>query len=152
MTTTAEPWPKRPWLTDSPTRALDLTVAALAAHLPRELAHLGDRLRGHGLAEAREAAARVDRDAAADRRVAVAQQLLGLAGRAQPDVLVPVELERGRQVVDLGEVEIVGPDAGFRVRAIGDRVLERAAVTDAAAPVPAAESVAKLGSSMTGLG
>jgi hypothetical protein len=29
--------------------------------------------------------------------------LLGLAELAQPDVLVPVELERGGQVVDLGE-------------------------------------------------
>src|SRR5262245_50799148 len=82
-------------------RALDLPSLGLAPQLPRELTHLRDCLRGYGLAEAREAAARVDRHSAAERGLAVADELLRFAGRAQPDLLVPVELHRGRQVVDL---------------------------------------------------
>ena len=106
--------------------ALDLATVGLAAQLPDHLAHLGDRLRGDRLAEAREPAARVHRDAAADRGRARAQQRLGLALAAQPDVLVPVELERGGEVVDLGQAQVVGPDAGFLVRAPRDRVAEAA--------------------------
>src|SRR5690606_11474491 len=82
-------------------RALDLAALGLAAQLPGELADLCDGLGGHGLTEAGEAAARVDRHAAADGRHAVAQQALCAAGRAEADVLVPVELEGGAQVVDL---------------------------------------------------
>src|SRR5690606_7541079 len=73
-------------------RAVDLAVSRLAAELPRHLAHLSDRLRGHRLAEAAQATARVDRCAAPDRRVTVVEQPLGLALGAQTDVLVPVEL------------------------------------------------------------
>ena len=49
--------------------ALDLAAGGLAPQLPRDLAHLRDRLRGDGLAEAGEPAARVHGDAlAAERR------------------------------------------------------------------------------------
>ena len=47
--------------------------------------------------------------------VAVVEQLLGLARLAEPDVLVPVELEGGGQVVDLGEAQVLGADAGLLV-------------------------------------
>src|SRR5262249_5679679 len=73
-------------------RALDLALARFASQLPCDLAHLRQRLGGNGLAETRQAAARVHRDPAADRRRAVVHELLGFAGTAQPDVLVPVEL------------------------------------------------------------
>ncbi len=52
--------------------ALDLASAGVAAQLPGELAHLGDGLGGDRLAEAGQAARRVDRDAAADGRGAAA--------------------------------------------------------------------------------
>ena len=103
---------------------LDLAALGLAPELPGDLADLGDRLGRHGLAEAGEPAARVHRDAPADRRVAVVQQLLGLARLAEPDVLVPVELERGGEVVDLGEAQLVGTDAGLLVGGGRDRVAE----------------------------
>ena len=48
------------------------------------------------------------------------KELLGLALAAEPDVLVPVELEGRREVVDLGEVDVLGPDAGVGVGGLGD--------------------------------
>ncbi len=70
---TAEPWPNRPWLIERPTRgALDLMADRPSLDLPGELAHLRDRLRGNCLAEAGQAAARVDRHAAAQGRGTVA--------------------------------------------------------------------------------
>src|SRR5439155_8425985 len=95
--------------------AVQLAGAGLAAQLPRDLAHLRDGLRGDRLAEAGEAAARVDGDAPTQLGVTRAQQRLGLAFTTQADVLVPVELERGGEVVDLGQREVVGPDAGLVV-------------------------------------
>ena len=49
---------------------------------------------------------------------------LGLALGAQPEVLVPVELQRGGQVVDLGQAEVFGPDAGLGVGGVEDLILE----------------------------
>ena len=66
----------------------------------------------------------VDRDPAADRRRAAAQQLLGLTLGAQAEVLVPVEFQRGRQVVDLGQADVLGADAGLGVGGVEDLVLE----------------------------
>src|SRR5688572_31316691 len=83
----------------------------LTTELPRELAHLRNRLGRDRLTEAGETARRVDRDAATDRGRAAAEQGLGLAARTQPDVLVPVELECRREVVDLGEAEVLGPES-----------------------------------------
>ena len=149
-TMTDEPWPNRPWLAVMPTRApSDLAAGGLAPQLPDQLAHLGDGLGGDGLAEAGQPAARVDRDPAPDGGVAVAEQALGLALLAQADVLVPVELEGRGQVVDLGQVEVLGPDAGLLVGGQGDRLLERRA---RARRRRRAESVAKLGISMTAWG
>ena len=68
---------------DADPGALDLAAARLAAQLPGQLADLGQRLGRHRLAEAGEPAGRVDRDPAADRGVAGAEQLLGLAALAQ---------------------------------------------------------------------
>src|ERR1700754_3006386 len=101
---------------DSHACAFDLAGTGLAPQLPRDLAPLRDRLRGDGLAEARQPAARVHRDAAAELGGARAQQRLGLTFAAQADVLVPVELERGGEVVALGQREVVGTDPGLLVR------------------------------------
>ena len=58
LSSTEEPWPKRPWLAVMPdARALDLTALGLAAQLPGDLAHLRQRLGRDGLAEAGQAAA-----------------------------------------------------------------------------------------------
>ena len=125
-------------------------LAGLAAQLPGELADLRDRLRRDRFAEAGEAAARVHRDAAAERGVAVAQQLLGLARLAQADVLVPVELERGREVVDLGERSRPRgrcPACSYALRAIESRNGDVGR-----ARRRRAESVAKFGISMTVFG
>ena len=122
---TDEPWPNRPWLAVTPTAgALDLAAGGLALELPGQLADLRDGLRGNGLAETRQAARRVDRDPAADRRRTAAQQLLGLALGAQPQVLIPVEFQRGGQVVDLGHAHVLGSDAGLGVGGVQDLVLE----------------------------
>ena len=73
-------------------------------------------------------------------------QPLGLARLAQADVLVPVELEGRREVVDLGHATCPRAQPGFFVGGRRDRILEgqvghRNAV--------AAESVAKFGISIT---
>ena len=146
---TDDPWPNRPWLAVIPTRAPSTwRPVGLAPQLPDQLAHLGDGLGRDGLAEARQSAARVDRDPAPDGGVAVAEQALGLTLLAQADVLVPVELEGRREVVDLGEVDVLGADAGLLVGGHGHRLLEASGPTEAAV---AAESVEKLGISMIGL-
>src|SRR6202034_2441754 len=100
--------------------AFDLVPRGRAAELPDALAHLGDGLGGDGLAEARQAAGRIDRHPAPDGGGAVAQELLRLALAAQADVLVPVELEGGREVVDLGQADVLGSDAGLGVGRRGD--------------------------------
>ena len=102
----------------------DLTSVGPAAQLPDDVAHLRDGLRGHGLAETCEAARGVHGDTAADRGVAVADQPFGLALLAEPDVLVPVELEGLGEVVDLGEIEILRADSGLFVRSSCDGVPE----------------------------
>src|SRR5690606_24563313 len=98
---------------DADAGALDLSALGLSAQLPGELADLRQRLSRHRLTEARETARGVDRDPAADGRVARAQQRLRLAAGAEPEVLDPVELEGGGEVVDLGNVDVLGADAGF---------------------------------------
>ena len=99
---------------------LHLVPGGGAPELPDALADLGDRLGRDGLAEAGEAARGVDGHPAPQGRGAVAEQLLGLALAAQADVLVPVELERGREVVDLGQADVLGADPGLGVGRRGD--------------------------------
>ena len=104
--------------------ALDLAAGGLTLQLPGQLADLRDGLGGDRLAETRKAAGRVDRNAATDRRCAAAQQLLCLALRAKAKVLIPVQFQRGGQVVDLGQAQILGSDAGLGVRGVEYLVLE----------------------------
>ena len=101
-----------------------LTRPRFATELPGHLAHLGNGLCGDGLAERSEPAAGIDRDAPTDGGLAGSEQQLGLALLGDADVFVPVELESGRKVVDLGELQVVGPDACFFVRDLRDGHLE----------------------------
>ena len=131
----------------TPTRAPSTwRPGGLAPELPDELADLGDGLGRDGLAEAGQATAGVDRDPAAHGGVPVAQQPLGLPLLAEADVLVPVELEGRREVVDLGQVDVLGADPGLLVGGVGDGVPEARARPP---PTATAESVAKLGISIT---
>src|ERR1700682_411158 len=75
-------------------RPVALAPGRLIPQLPDEFTHLGDRLGRDGLAETRQPPAGVDGNAAPEGGVAVAEQAFGFALLAQPDVLVPVELER----------------------------------------------------------
>ena len=72
-------------------------------------------MRRNGFAEAGEAAAGVDGNSATNGGDARSQQTLGFAFGTQTDVFVPVEFERSREVVDLGEVDVFGADAGLLV-------------------------------------
>ena len=109
---------------DTDLGAFDLTAGGLTLELPGELADLRDRLGGNGFTEAGQAARCVDRNLAADGGRPTAQQFLGLTLGAQPEVLVPVQLQRGGQVVDLREAQILGSDAGFGVGRVEDLILE----------------------------
>ena len=129
---------------DPQLRPFDLAPRGLAPQLPDQLANLGDRLRRDRLPETGQPAARVDRDASPDGGVAVAEEALGLTLLAQADVLVPVELERRRQVVDLGQVDVFGSDTRLFVGGRGDRLLK----VGPTETVVEAESVEKLGISM----
>src|SRR5918993_453562 len=88
-----------------------------------------ERFRALTLVSAREQhRAAVAEEALVDREAgggALVEEPLRLAGLAEPDVLVPVELEGGRQVVDLGQAQLVRPDAGLLVGGRRDRVAER---------------------------
>ena len=101
---------------DADLGALHLTAGGLALQLPGELADLRDRLCRNGFAEAGQPTGRVDRNPAPDGGRPTAQQLLGLALRAQAEVLVPVQLQRGGQVVDLRQAQVLGSDAWPRRR------------------------------------
>ena len=109
---------------DADLGVLHLPAGGLTTQLPGQLADLSDRLGGDRLAEARQPARRVDRDLAADGGRAAAQQLLGLTLGAQPQVLLPVELQRGGQIVNLRQAHVFGPDARFGVRGVEDLILE----------------------------
>ena len=76
---------------------------------------LGDGLGRDRLAEAGEATGDVDRDSATDRRIAPAQGGGRLAPGGEAQVLDPVELQRGGEVVDLRQADVPGIDASLLV-------------------------------------
>ena len=104
--------------------AVHLTFARVSPQLPSEFADLSERLGRHGFSKRREATARVDGDLTADGCFTIPQQTFGFASFTNPDVFVPIELERGRKIVHFGEIQIFGADAGFFVRRIRDGVFE----------------------------
>ena len=123
---TDEPWPNSPWLAVMPTLAPSTwRPVGLPAQLPGHLAHLGQRLGGNGLAEAGQPTARVDRDPAADRGVAGAQQ------RARPRPACTARGPRSSRARARWRGRRPRPgstssglDAGLLVRRGADRLLE----------------------------
>ena len=130
---------------DADRGALDLAAGRLAAELPHELAHLRDRLRGDRLAEAGEAAARVDGDAAADGGGA------GSAAGPRPRPRRTGRCARTSRARARSRGRTPRPgsgpraDAGLLVGGARDRVL----VARSGAGTTAVESVAMSGSSRT---
>lgn len=104
---------------------LNLTPGCRASQLPGDLADLGKRLGGDGLTEARQPTRRVDGNRSAQAGDAVSKEPLGVAFFAQPNVLVPVELESSRQVVDLRKAEFVRPYPCLGVGSRRDGVAKR---------------------------
>ena len=125
VTMTAEPWPKRPWLIDRPTRAPS-TWRPSARPCTCQVSSHTCAIACAGTASPKHARPPLGFTGMRPPIVVAPSrtQLLGLARRAQADLLVPVELHRGREVVDLGAVEVVGAEPGFVVRARRDRLLE----------------------------
>ena len=98
-----------------------LASARFTPKLPGQFADLGDRLRRHRFTEGPEAAGRVDWQPAPDLGDAIPQQLLGLAFGAEAQLLVPVQLEARRKVVDLRDVhfaEVYDPFTGAEIQGI----------------------------------
>ena len=96
---------------DADFRTLHLSITRLSAQLPGQFTDLGQGLGRHRLAEAGQAAGDVHRNPAAERGVTGAQQGCRLAAWGQLQILDPVQLQRGGQVVHLGQVDIRGTDA-----------------------------------------
>ena len=107
---TDEPWPNRPWLAVTPTRAPS-TWRPVAVPRSCQTTRTPGRWPGPGWPRRSRTGRRdgLTGTRPPDGGVAVAEQLLGLALLAQADVLVPVELEGGGQVVDLGQATSSGP-------------------------------------------
>ena len=122
---TDEPWPNRPWLAVTPTVAPS-TWRPVAWPLSCQVSSQTWAMAWAGMASPKHASPPdgLTGIAAADGGGAAAQQLLGLTLGAQPEVLVPVEFQRGGQVVDLGQAQVLGPDAGLGVGGVEDLVLE----------------------------
>src|SRR5439155_22809588 len=96
----------------------DVALDLAPGHAPRQLPHALDDLRQPGRREwmppCLEPARRVDRQTPPQRRLAVERRRAGLAGREEPDVLERDDLERGKRVVDLGDVDPLGAEARHR--------------------------------------
>ena len=122
---TDEPWPNRPWLAVTPTVAPS-TWRPVAWPLSCQVSSQTWAMAWAGMASPKQASPPDGLTGIRPpmRRRAAAQQLLGLTLRAQPEVLVPVEFQRGGQVVDLGQAQVLGPDAGLGVGGVEDLVLE----------------------------
>ncbi len=92
--------------------ALDLALAGLAAQLPDDLGDLREAGRAERVAAGEQAAGRVDRLGAADRRFARRGGARGAARVRQPERLDGDELADREGVVDLEHVDVGGADAG----------------------------------------
>ena len=93
-----------------------LARAGLAAKLPEGLGGLGDPRGAEGVAAADQPAARVDHDLPAVVGQALLDEAAALALRAEAELLVRDDLRDGEAVVHLGEIHVVGSDAGHPVR------------------------------------
>ena len=92
-------------------RALDLTVARLAAQLRGDLVDVGDAGHADRVALRQQSARHVHRARAVTPRTAPVDEVAGTAGLAQTEVVVVDELGGGEAVVQLDEVEVGRADA-----------------------------------------
>src|SRR5438874_6786752 len=99
-----------------PDAARDLTLAGAARELPDALDHLREPGGGQRMAACLEPAGGIDGQAAVERRLAVEGDASRLARRHQPEVLERDQLERGERVMELGEVDARGAEAGHGER------------------------------------
>src|SRR2546428_13601254 len=74
------------------------------------------------MAERLEAAARVDRQTAVERRLALLLEPSGLAFPAEPQILDVRDLRPREAVVYLGEVDVARGDAGHGIGLLGRRL------------------------------
>ena len=100
---------------DTDLRSLDLPVAGLPAQLPGELTNLCQGLSRDSFAETGQTPGDVNRNPAAQRRVAAPQPGRRLSPGDELQVLDPVEFKRRGQVVDLRQADVLGAYASFLV-------------------------------------
>jgi len=86
-----------------------LAFAGAALQLQRQFDHLASPVAAHGMPLAQQAAGRVHRDAAAEARGARLDERAAVALRAQAELFVADDLGRRAGVVQLDDVEVVGP-------------------------------------------
>src|SRR5690349_15818339 len=96
-------------------RGVDLPVAGLAPKLPGDLADLGDAGRAEWVTLREQTTTRVDRLLTADAPVAFVEQPSILAGRTEAETLDAEDLSHREAVVDLRDVDVLGPDPGHLV-------------------------------------
>src|SRR5215471_11386665 len=94
---------------------LDLTCAAFAAQLPRDLDKLGYAGRSDGMSLAEQTSGRIDGNAPADRRGAGFQQLNAFAARAEPERFVVEQFGDRERVMHLRDVDFVRAEPRFLV-------------------------------------
>ncbi len=92
-------------------RAFYLALARFAPELPRELAYLGDARRADGMSFGQKAAARVDREFAAEFDRAVHKGLFVFAVLEQAESFDAHEFRDREAVVHFGKIKVFGPDA-----------------------------------------
>ncbi len=102
---------------EADSRAVDLSGPGVAPHLVHELDDLAERRRAQRFTLRQQTAARVHRPMPPG----VGEELRLLAGRAELELLVGEQLAGGVGVLALDHVEVVGADAGFRVRVVARR-------------------------------
>src|SRR6266550_4069573 len=106
----------------------NLTGASLVAKLSEDLRGLGDAGGAERVPAADEAASRIDHDVATVIAASGRHERSGLALLAEAQLLVGDQLGDGEAVVDLGDVDIAGPDPGHPVGRFS-RALERGPVS-----------------------
>ena len=106
-------------VSEAQTRVVQLPCASLASKLSHYLEELADTRRAYGMAPGFEAAASVHWNPTCERCGAGAQHRWSIAWRTQSDVLHGHYLRDREAVVHLGEVKIVGRNAGLIVGGAG---------------------------------
>src|SRR6266851_9634047 len=91
----------------------DLTAPAAAAQLVGQFDELGAAGGAERMAPGQQAAADVDRDTSAELGGAAADELRGIAGLGEAHFLVEPEFRGRAGVVDFGDVDVVGFQAGL---------------------------------------